>query len=227
MMTTTFLCLALLSAWPEDDAPIQYEAQKQPAKARKLKQHGPTVDIDEDGHLTDDPNAGISIEGLSGVMLLDSSRGGGVDPKFMLGARATWEMGRLLRDEFWRETLFVDVLWSYAWSSEGTTDVKTSVNYHYFTVAPAFALPWGKLPIAVFAQVGVGLSMVPTSIETPGNVSSVTGMKLLIQYGAGIRFRPALVESKRVRLSFRIEATRFRRGYMDDTLLGGSIGLTF
>ena len=30
-----------------------------------------------------------------------------------------------------------------------------------------------------------------------------------------------------VRISFRIEVTRFRRSYMDDTFIGGSAGVTF
>jgi hypothetical protein len=30
-----------------------------------------------------------------------------------------------------------------------------------------------------------------------------------------------------LRLSFRVELTRFRRGYMDDLLLAGSVGVDF
>jgi hypothetical protein len=64
-----------------------------------------------------------------------------------------------------------------------------------------------------------------TSIVIGEEETGVKGLKPLLQYGVGFRGRPRLNE--RMSLTFRVELMRFRRGYMDDTFLGGSIGTAF
>ncbi len=60
--------------------------------------------------------------------------------------------------------------------------------------------------------------------------------RLVIQYGGGLRFRVPIFSDAYIqehsstevpRVSFRLEFTRLRRGYMDDTFIGGSLGMTF
>jgi hypothetical protein len=222
-----------------DDDPIPYsgdddERLNLPRKSeptRELPQENAEEEDDRRVSLTslDDPNIGLSLEVLQGVLLLESSRGAGVDPRYQLGVRFTWEFGRLIPDEFLRELLFADVTWLYAWSrADGTAEVNTNVNYHDFTFAPAFALPLGKKsPVSFFGQLGVGVAYQTSRLNVAATSTDIAGLRALFQYGLGLRFRPAIVEGDWMRLSFRLELTRFRRGYMDDTLLGGSIGLTF
>ncbi len=190
----------------------------------------------------DDPSIGLSLELVGGVLLLDSSRGALFEPKGMAGVRFTWELSRtFFSDEWFRELLFVDLTWTHAAAGEGTTEVNATSNYHFFSFAPAFSIPFGKLPAAFFVQLGVGLAFNPSVIVINQASTSVVGNKLLIQYGLGLRFRPLVITWARkgganadyaeaqngLRLSFRIEVTRFRRGYIDDTFIGGSLGVTF
>ncbi len=191
----------------------------------------------------DDPSIGLSLEFLGGVMLLDSSRGGLFDPKGMAGLRFTWEWSRtVFSNEFAREASFVDVTWSHAANGEGTTLVNSTANYHYFSFAPAVSFPFGpKSPAAFFAQLGVGAVFNSSNVTINQLVTPISGAKLLFQYGVGFRFRPLVVTWGRtsgansdfahaedgMRVSFRIELTRFRRGYIDDTFVGGSAGVTF
>ena len=105
-----------------------------------------------------------------------------------------------------------------------------------------FALPLGpKSPVSFYAQLGVGFVFNPSVVVINTVPTSLVGNKFLFQYGAGLRFRPLVVTWGRkskinadfekaedgLRISFRIELTRFRRGYIDDTFLGGSLGVTF
>ncbi|HZN94605.1 MAG TPA: hypothetical protein VFB81_17945 [Myxococcales bacterium] len=177
----------------------------------------------------DDPNTGIAGELVSGAMLLDSSRGGLVEPGFMWGLRFTWEFGRVLPGAFFREALFADASWTYVGIRGGTQLVYGDSNYHYFTVAPAYAIQlWRDADFSVFFQGGGGLAYQfsafhnGTAPEVP-----VAGLKPLFQYGVGLRGRPLISQDGNLRVSFRFEITRFRRQYMDDTFLGGSVGLAY
>ncbi len=237
----TLACtLAASPAWAQkDDAPIPYEddtAQSDdPATAKPKRRKHRLREDDEDAkernetmtHV-DDPNLGLGGEVFSGVMLLESSRGAGVDPRFTFGTRFTWEFGRLIPDEFLREMFFADVQWQFSVTSDGTTYVHASSAEHYFSVAPAFALPFGnKSPIAAYVQTGVGFNANFTSIVIDKTETPITGGKFLFQYGIGIRGRPALLDDGSVRISFRIEITRYLRGYMSDTFIGAGVGLMF
>jgi hypothetical protein len=76
-----------------------------------------------------------------------------------------------------------------------------------------------------YLQVGGGLAYQFARITADGE-TTIAGVKPLFQYGAGFRGGPELSLGG-VRLSLRAEATRFRRGYLNDTLLAASVGAAF
>jgi hypothetical protein len=236
----------------DEDAPVPYDDDssnakpaddEKPAHHKKKKSKKQRRDDDfrvaeeEDAALeetmahVDDPNIGVGFELSSGAMLIESSRGALVDPRFGFGVRAVWEFGRLIPDETLREMFFADLGYSYAATHDGTPGVYTDANYHYFSLAPAVALPLGpKSPFSFYAQGGIGVSYDFSSLHIPGSTPAETqlsGTKLLLQYGVGFRARPALVDDQSLRLTIRIEVMRYVRGYMTDTLLGGAVGLIF
>jgi hypothetical protein len=235
-------CGALAQA--RDDAPIPYGTEDAPRPLTnspedqrlraRLREDDAEVRAGARSlaHL-DDPTVGLSAEAVLGAMLFASSRGAFVDPRFMVGVRLTWELRRLIADEFLRELFFLDVGWQFATTRDGTQQVHASATTHYFTLAPAVALPFGKSPLAGYAQLGAGLAYTLSSLQVvQGTVAETNlgGTRFLFQYGVGVRFRPELFRlagPEVVRLSFRIELTRFLRGYLSDTFLGGSVGLTF
>ncbi|HYV47514.1 MAG TPA: hypothetical protein VFA20_21790 [Myxococcaceae bacterium] len=177
----------------------------------------------------DDPNTGLAGEFVAGAMLVDSSRSQWWEARFGGGLRFTWELGRVLPGAFFREALFADVTWQYMGMRDGTQLVYGDSNYHYFTIAPAYAFQlWRDSDFYVYGQLGGGLAY-EYSVLHNGTTPElpVSGLKPLIQYGIGFRGRPLISEDGVLRVSFRFELTRFRRQYMDDTFLGGSVGLAF
>lgn len=174
----------------------------------------------------DDPNVGLAAEALSGLMLLDSSRGQLAEPRFAYGFRFTWELGRVLPEEALREALFADVSWTYAALRDGTAEIFGDTNYHYFTVAPAYAFALGKLA-TFYLQAGGGLAYQFSALHVGASETQLAGVKPLFSYGLGFRGRPAIAADESLRLTWRVELTRLRRGYMDDTFLGGSLGFAF
>lgn len=256
------LILLLLLAAPlaraqADDAPIPYsddstEDDRNRRELPKKSDSTPTVreetEVEQQERAEslaniDDPSIGLSVELIFGALLLDSARGALFEPQVNGGVRFTWEWTRtLFSDELFRELGFVDVSWSHSGTSEGTNQIYAKSYYNYFTFAPAFSFPFGtKSPVSVFAQAGVGFVFNPSVVVINQAPVSLTGLKFVVQYGGGLRFRPLILTWGRksrpnadfaeaqdgLRLSFRLEVTRFRRGYIDDTFLGGSVGVTF
>nr|WP_225937284.1 hypothetical protein [Myxococcus sp. RHSTA-1-4] len=175
----------------------------------------------------DDPNLGVAVEFITGALFVDSSRGDFADTRVGLGVRATWEYGRILDSEPLREALWADLRWTYGSLSDGTRFISGDTRLHYFTIAPAYELKLGKSDFGFFAQAGGGLAYQATSLTVDANVTKVNGLKPLLQYGLGFRGRPRLTSSGNLRLAFRVEALAFRRGYMNDFFLGGSVGTAF
>jgi hypothetical protein len=176
----------------------------------------------------DDPNVGLGIAAQGGVMLLDGARGHGVDPLLSGGVRATWEFGRLTADESLSEALFADVSWQYSTLRQGTLELSGQTHYHHLTLAPAYAfalLPAGKL--GAFLQLGGGVAYQLSSLRIGEAETVLGGMKPLLRYGGGFRGAVRLAEASAWRLEYRLELTRFRRGYMDDTFIGLSSGAVF
>lgn len=231
---------ALAQYEEDDDAPLAYpddeEEELEDTPRRLPRRSDPTADYDrmqdeaeeEFERLAgdDDPNKGFAAEVLLGAMLLESSQGRFADPTLGLGLRFTWEYGRILNNEPLRETLWADVRWMMAAHSAGTELIHGSSRNHYFSVAPAYEYVFGESKaFGVFGQLGGGFAFQSTSLTIGGEVTAVKGLKPLIQYGLGFRGRPRLSDT--MSLAFRVELMRFRRGYMDDTFLGGSIGTAF
>lgn len=250
------LMLAAPLARAQDDAPIPYSDQETddrdrpelPGKSDRTTGRRDETEVEQQDRAEslaniDDPSIGLSAEIIVGAMLVDSARGALFDGLPSGGFRFTWEWTRtVFSDELFRELSFVDVAWWHAGNSEGTPLIYAKSYYNYFSFAPAFSYPFGpKSPVSVFAQLGIGVVFNPTVIVINQEAFQSTALKLLIQYGAGLRFRPLIVTWGRksrpnadfaeaqdgLRLSFRLEVTRFRRGYVDDTYLGGSLGVTF
>jgi hypothetical protein len=234
------------SRW-EDDAPIPYsddpEAEdtrpRDRTGARKLPgRSDATADLREESDWEqeeraqrlsgiDDPHLGVGAEVTSGALLLSSSQGELVAPAFALGARVNWEVGRLLPSPPWNESLFVDLAWTFGRQSEGTERIFGRSHYHYFTVAPAYQFSVDqKRQYGFYLQAGGGLAYQFAGITSDGQETTIAGLKPLFQYGVGFRGGPELSPGG-VRLSFRAEVTRFRRGYLNDTLLAASVGAAF
>lgn len=232
------LSTAVQAQWgDDDDAPIPYDDGPEvndaaPKRGSRPRDRVREEDEDEEAaeetlaHL-DDPNIGVGGDLIAGVVLLDSSKGALVEPRFLFGVRFTWEFGRLIPDEYLREMFFADVSWQYTAYSAGTAQVHTDTSYNYFTAAPAFALPLGKSFMSAYAQLGVGFSYVSASQYVGVDRIDVGGTKFLLQYGLGLRGRPAVVADGSVRIAFRVEVTRFLRGYMSDTFIGVGAGAVF
>jgi hypothetical protein len=237
------LSTPVLAQEEDEDAPLPYpdeeEAVEEDAPRRLPRRSSdPTADWDRmadeeeaEGEFerlygSDDPNIGLAGEIILGAMLLDSSRGRLADPALGLGLRFTWEYGRLLDSERLAEALWADVRWTMAGRSEGTQLVIGRNRIHYFTLAPAYEFTFGpNKAYGFFGQLGGGIAFQSTAISVGGEETGIKGLKPLIQYGVGFRGRPRL--SERMALTFRAELMRFRRGYMDDTFLGASVGTAF
>lgn len=250
-MTRALALLLLLGTAPlaraQEDAPIPYpddpaEAEAdagRPAPRRRLPPVSEPTYVPrtenraerEDRELQlaslDDPNVGLGFELTGGLLLLEASRGSLVEPRLALGARAVWELGRWFWAESIRDGLFVDLGYSFASLRDGTQLIFADTSYHYVTAAPAFGAPIFGKDFLVYGQVGGGVAVQHSALHYDARESTVTGVKPVLQYGLGLRGRPAVSADGRVRVAFRIELTRYRRHYMDDTFLGASVGAVF
>lgn len=229
----------------DDDDPYAYPDEEQPRSndddgyERKKKNVDETDDFrqvseqeGEDGDFKslsrlDDPNMGVAVEFIAGALLMDSSRGKFAETRLGLGVRATWEYGRILDNETLREALWADLRWTYGSLSDGTTFISGDTRVHYFTIAPAYELKLGKSDFGFYAQAGGGLAYQATSITVDAATTKVNGLKPVLQGGVGFRGRPRISSTGNLRLAFRLEALAFRRGYMNDFFLGGSLGTAF
>ncbi len=223
----------------DSDVDDDEEATPAPRKRQSLKKRQAYEEAEADRRERerslagfDDPNVGLSAEWLVGLFLNESTRGGGFEPRFLTGARATWEWSRTaFRTELLRELFFLDITWGVASSHDGTQVIYTDATNHFVTFAPAFSWPLPGLgsfsPIAVYGQVGAGLNMASSTATAQMSAQAISALRFVFQYGGGVRFRLPLSPEGGVRFSGRLEFTRFRRAYMDDTLIGGSLGLLF
>lgn len=210
---------------PYDEAPVEEEAPR--------REYDPTppldeADLDSPFRLSrlDDQNAGFGVEAMVGVFFGAHARSSGPDVRLNGGLRGTWEVGRMIASDPWREALLVDVAWWASGSREGTKTVFAQEALHIFTVAPAWNFVLSpSAPWAFFLQAGAGMAWQTGSITTDGGMVPVAGIKPVLQYGLGLRARPQVAEN--LHLSIRVELTRFRRGYLDDTWLGFSMGAAF
>ena len=242
-VVSTSLCLWMGApgpAWAQDD-PIPYsdqaaQRQEDPANKPGASDLTPTprnddLDNRERAKLlgrTDDSAVGLSVELLGGLMLLESSRGNGFAPQFGWGAQLTWDYGRLISDTVLHDAFFVDLSYRNARYQAGTDLVYVTSQYHYFTVAPAYEIPFGEgSAYGAYAQVGAGVALESSSLHSGTAITPVGGLRPVFQYGLGLRGRPLVSDDGRLRLVFRLELTRFRRAYMDDTYLGATFGIAY
>lgn len=229
----------------EDDQPIPYTEEDAEQRAgdqglRELPRHGDaSVDLREETERgqpereqrlfrLDDPNVGMGGSVLMGALLLDAAATRGVETRFGWGLRFTWEFGRLIPEDPFHEALFADVCWTYGAMRGGTVRIFDDSHYHYFTLAPAYEVHVGHgTDYGLYAQLGGGLAYQFSRLHADGAETTIAGIKPVLQYGVGFRARPKLLSDPNLRLALRLELTRFRRGYMDDTLIAGSVGANF
>ena len=229
----------------DEDAPYAYpdeeKSEEESPRPRRYKPKDTTDDFrrtsekedEEDKDFDrlaglDDPNTGVAFEVLGGAMLLSSAKGQFADVLPAMGGRFTWEYGRLLNVEALREALWFDVRYTYASVREGTKLIIGDTRLHYATIAPAYELTFGdSKDYGAYVQVGGGVAYTDTALTVGDKLTSVDGLKSLIQYGVGLRGRTKVSSESNVRLAWRVELMRFRRGYLDDTFVGASLGTAF
>ena len=236
------LSLAPAARAQSDDEPIPYPGDEPVSPRRKnlppisdptYKPKEETEVEKQDRELDlaylDDPAYGWAAEALGGVLLIDSSRGQWFEPRLAGGLRVTWELGRLSWHEVLRDGLFCDVAYTYSVLHDGTELINADTNLHFFSAAPAFGLPFGLGPDYIaYGQVGGGMALQYSALHWGGaRETQLMGLKPVFQYGIGIRGAPSLSPDGRMRLSFRIELTRYLRQYMTDTFVGASFGAAF
>jgi hypothetical protein len=240
------LILALAISTPAragDGDAIPYPAQQEPADERgplpaqpgdsdNAPQQQPEdyPNAKEEDRLSgiDDPGAGLSIEIFAAALFVEAARGSLVDARFGYGARLTWDIGRIFPEGALRQALFIDLQYLGTNFQDGTKEIFTSTHFNYLTIAPAYAFPFGEgSPYAFFLQLGGGIAIMDSPLTADGVVTANSGVEGIFQYGLGIRGRPRLGSDSSLRLTFRVDVTRFRRGYADDTYVGGGVGLGF
>lgn len=174
----------------------------------------------------DDPYLGLGAELMTGLLLLDRTRGG-VEAKLGLGLRAVWEFGRMFDDERVQDHLFADLTWLTTSSSGGTQAINSTTRIHDFTLAPAYLFRLDERGLfGAYLQLGGGFSYGRSTLHYGSNQVRTAAISPLFQYGGGFRFRLGLSDSGKARITARLELTRFRRGYMDDTYIGLGLGAT-
>lgn len=229
------------SGWEEDDAPIPYsdevEEEEESSRRERPRRSDPSAEFREEVDWEteererslarlDDPFIGVGGNVLVGAVLLDSARGEFAEGSTGVGLRFNWEFGRLIAQEPWDEALFADLTWTWARLRQGTERVFGESHYHFFTVAPAYELHVDRAKAyGFYGQLGGGMAYQSAGITSDEQETTIAGIKPLFQYGVGFRARPAVGEG--FRLTFRAELTRFRRSYMNDTLLAVSAGASF
>lgn len=222
--------------YPDDDAYVTPDSPRPrhlpPTSAPTRERSEETLVEQEDREISlaglDDPNVGWGFEATGGLMLIEASRGSLVEARFAAGARVVWEFGRLFFPEALRDGLFADLSWSFTGLRDGTLAVFNDTNYHYLTLAPAFGIPIAGKDFLVYGQLGGGLAIQHSTIHfDQDRATSITGLKPVLQYGVGFRGRPLVSPDGLLRIAFRLELTRFRRHYMDDTYVGLTAGAAF
>lgn len=232
-LLSTLLLIPTLALAQSDPEFIPYDDPPPPPEALPTREYDPGL---VDDHLypeesrsfsrLDDPNTGLAFEGVTGLFFGDNAHRRGSDVRFTGGLRATWEVGRLFGVPPWREGLVLDGTWWASGRRDGSDFIFNREALHLFTLAPAWHFPLGEGSAwAAFLQAGAGIAYQTGSITTGQIVTPVAGVRPLIQYGLGLRARPQIGE--RLHMTIRVELMRFRRGYLDDTWAGFSLGLAF
>lgn len=224
--------LIALSCWclaaPPNDDPLPYSDDEEAvgAPTRPNAVPSPAANTKSLGS-GDDPHLGLGIEALSALALPDAAQGG-VDLRFSVGARITWEYGQLIPDDFLKEVFFLDLTYRATFLQDGTKAVQTASQLHHLSLAQAVAWPIVPGGFSLYGALGagVGLTNSLTLVSERDPITSL-GTKFLFQYGLGFRGTPALTRDGKVRLQIRIELMRYVRGYLHDMYIGGGVGLTF
>jgi len=173
----------------------------------------------------DEPGHGLSFEVLVGPMFLHDSAAG-VTTRFSFGLDFTWQFGRLIFSpewEFLHNNFALDVSWFYSSQAAGTQEVAVGAQYHFLSLAFMFGFPVSSF--FFYGKIGPALTVMPVSYSVDGVQTSFSGVKGGLIYGGGAHMNLYLGDYVGVAAS--LEVLRFRRQYLDDTLLTLGVGLSF
>ena len=173
----------------------------------------------------DEPGNGLAVELAGGPIFLSGATGSSTT-HFFAGFIASYQLGRALFTPKWellRQSFFLELSYLGANAAWGTEEVRVNAWNHFLTLDILFG--WPLEPVLFYAKVGPALMVMPVSYDVQGSATSFTGVKGGLVYGAGIRTNLYLGEA--AGFAARLELTRFRRGYLDDTLLTVGLGACF
>jgi hypothetical protein len=173
--------------------------------------------------LLDEDGRGLAAEGVIGALLVDHAPSG-VSGRLAAGVRFIWQLGRVFRpeDEVLHKGVFLDLGYLYSRETEGTTEVNVGTSLHALDATLLAGYPFGNF--VGYGRVGAGLFLQPVRYSVQGSALDFTGVKGGLVYGAGIR---GSIPLGSVGLALGFEVTRFRRHYLNDTLIGMTVGAAF
>jgi hypothetical protein len=174
----------------------------------------------------DEPGTGLAAELYLGAIFLDDAIDG-FRSDFAWGLGLTWQLGHLLfapENDFLHNGIALEAGYLHPLASNvGTEEVRVEAGYHDLWLAALVGYPFKHLH--VYGKIGPAMCIQPVSYDVQGQLTSWTATKGGLIYGIGTRTTVYL--DNNIGIAARIELSRIRRGYMDDTLVSGGIGLAF
>jgi len=224
----------------DEDAPTERRGGKDDAAELRdeadhgaVKRSGRTAEeelseaVEEDESLAaaDEPGHAVAAELMLGAYFLHSPLPG-VETRFTMGLNVSWGAGRYLFSpewEFFHNNLFLEVSYLATKASVGTESVQVTSWYHTLSLAILFGYPLD--PLLFYAKVGPSMTITPITYDVQGSLTSFSGLKGGVVYGVGVRTNYYVNDN--IGIAGRIEIVRFRRGYLDDTMLAFGVGAAF
>jgi hypothetical protein len=219
----------------EGDSPREKAGRDDSADLRDEGEHKKTKTAEEDLEAPgekdealageDEPGHSIAAELVFGPIFL-SNPVKGVTTRGTMGLAVTYGLGRAIFSpewEFLHNNLFLELSYLATKQTVGTSSVQVGAWTHYLSFEVLFGYPF--TPVLLYAKIGPALMIMPVSYDVQGQVSGVTGVKAGLVYGIGGRTN--IYIGDHVGFAARIEVIRYRRGYLDDTLLIFGVGIAF
>ncbi|MBI5543143.1 MAG: hypothetical protein HY901_04600 [Deltaproteobacteria bacterium] len=177
----------------------------------------------------DERGTGGMVELVTGPIFL-SSPTGGVTTRGFFGFDVGVNLGRYLFASEWQifhDGLYLEATYLGSKASLGTEEVLVESQYHYLSleVLAGFPITTEIFRSLAYLKIGPAMMIMPVTYDVQGNLTDFTGVKGGIVYGIG--FRSSMYFAKAVGFSCRLELARYRRGYLDDTLLTVGAGVAF
>jgi hypothetical protein len=206
-----------------DDLPPGFHEIPVPRKAAPPREASqPEGEFEERLSSLDEPGMGLGVEILGGLLLL--SGGISSSSQFGWGLAADWQVGRLFREEsFFHQNAFLELSWVHTASSYGTDDVQVAQSQNYFAASALLGTLLG--PAFCYGKVGPSLFLTSVAYGVQGTATDYLGAKPGFQLGLGARYELHLSDA--FGFAFRVEASGYRRGYLNDFFFAAGLGLLF